>query len=82
MALIKCPECGHEVSKKAVVCPECGMTISSSQKKNGKFARYIGIVGVFVIGVIFGMFSHALFFDTQKVDDKVVLNEQEKNNKR
>lgn len=82
MALIKCPECGHEVSKKAVVCPECGMTISSSQKKNGKFARYIWIVGVFAIGVIFGMFSHAVFFDTQKVDDKVALNEQEKNNKK
>lgn len=25
MALIKCPECGKEVSNKAVACPYCGM---------------------------------------------------------
>ena len=24
MALIKCPECGHEMSDQALVCPYCG----------------------------------------------------------
>ena len=24
MALIKCPECGAEISDKATVCPKCG----------------------------------------------------------
>lgn len=24
MALIKCPECGNEVSDRAVACPHCG----------------------------------------------------------
>ena len=24
MALIKCTECGHEVSDKALMCPNCG----------------------------------------------------------
>jgi uncharacterized OB-fold protein len=24
MSLTKCPECGHEVSKKARTCPSCG----------------------------------------------------------
>lgn len=24
MALIKCPECGKEISDKAKACPECG----------------------------------------------------------
>lgn len=28
MALIKCPECGHEVSDKAPVCPHCGIEIA------------------------------------------------------
>lgn len=24
MALIKCPECGHEISDQALSCPNCG----------------------------------------------------------
>ena len=28
MAIIKCPECGHEVSDKAPVCPGCGAEIA------------------------------------------------------
>lgn len=24
MALKNCPECGHEISKKAKACPKCG----------------------------------------------------------
>lgn len=28
MAIIKCPECGHQVSEKAPVCPGCGVEIA------------------------------------------------------
>lgn len=28
MALIKCPECGNEVSDQAEKCPKCGITIA------------------------------------------------------
>ncbi|EFZ36049.1 hypothetical protein HMPREF0663_12116 [Hoylesella oralis ATCC 33269] len=28
MAIIKCPECGHQVSDKAPVCPNCGVEIA------------------------------------------------------
>lgn len=28
MAIIKCPECGHEISDKAPVCPNCGVAIA------------------------------------------------------
>ena len=28
MALIKCPECGKDVSDKAVRCPHCGMPLN------------------------------------------------------
>ena len=27
MALIKCPECGHDVSTKAYSCPNCGYVL-------------------------------------------------------
>ena len=30
MALIKCPECGNEVSSSAVACPKCGYPVANS----------------------------------------------------
>lgn len=33
MSLIKCPECGHQVSSKAEVCPECGARIAGNVKR-------------------------------------------------
>lgn len=33
MALIKCPECGKEVSDKAAVCPNCGVEIAPAEVK-------------------------------------------------
>ena len=34
MALIKCPECGKNVSTTAVACPECGFGICDWYRKN------------------------------------------------
>lgn len=34
MALIKCPECGKEISDKAAVCPSCGYPISTITSGN------------------------------------------------
>lgn len=36
MALIKCPECGKEVSDKADVCPSCGYPIKKVEEKKQK----------------------------------------------
>ena len=33
MALINCPECGKQISDKAVSCPNCGMPLSSIPKE-------------------------------------------------
>lgn len=33
MAMIKCPECGHQVSDKAEACPSCGVRIAGNVKK-------------------------------------------------
>ena len=30
MALIKCPECGKEISDKAKACPECGYELKQN----------------------------------------------------
>ena len=32
MALIKCPECGKEISDKALACPNCGMPLRSEDR--------------------------------------------------
>ena len=33
MSIIKCPECGHEVSTKAPTCPNCGVAIQNNIKR-------------------------------------------------
>ncbi len=42
MALIKCPECGKEISDKASVCPNCGYPISNTSSA-GSTASYAQI---------------------------------------
>lgn len=64
MALIKCPECGKEVSDKAGKCPNCGCILErekgmkvekKEQKKSNKIVLLIvGIVGGFILGVLIG----------------------------
>lgn len=44
MALIKCPECGKEVSDRAVSCPVCGYPIAE-QKNFGKIRIKLGMYG-------------------------------------
>ncbi|MCA1590183.1 MAG: zinc-ribbon domain-containing protein, partial [Acidobacteria bacterium] len=29
MALLHCPECGHEISTSAVACPSCGRPLNA-----------------------------------------------------
>lgn len=31
MAIIRCPECGREISDKAAACPSCGAPVSSGK---------------------------------------------------
>ncbi len=39
MSLIKCSECGREISDKAVSCPHCGNPISSQPKKSNSLSH-------------------------------------------
>lgn len=39
MAIIKCPECGKEISDKATSCPNCGFPLIKGQPKKEKTKR-------------------------------------------
>ena len=54
MALIKCKECGKEVSKKAETCPHCGAPLKKQATQYGCGTLIlIGIVTFILIGVFF-----------------------------
>lgn len=69
MAIVKCPECGKDVSDSAVSCPNCGKPLQATQKlsdptpapapqkkKKGIFKKIIiGIVVIFVGLFVLGM---------------------------
>lgn len=44
MALIKCIECGNDVSEKADVCPHCGLAVEESLKKYEDNKQNISII--------------------------------------
>ena len=62
MALIKCPECGSQISDKAAVCPNCGCDpqkvlaeIREKQRLQQKKQRkriIISITSIFVVGAV------------------------------
>lgn len=66
MALIKCPECGHEISDKTTQCPHCGYVLKQEIQRNVQdtsktirvskdLAKKLGIAGVvLVVGVFIG----------------------------
>lgn len=63
MALIKCSECGKEISDKAKACPNCGCPVKVEQKnneipnnkqkeKNAGFITFLNIIR-YIIGIFF-----------------------------
>lgn len=62
MALIKCPECNHDVSEHAATCPNCGYEIKNSKNTESKKIKYIiliSIIAVITIGIVcFFLFSN------------------------
>ena len=67
MALVKCPECGKNVSDKAISCPSCGYVLSKANitdanKHNKdslkKYSRMV-IGGIFLVGILI-LGSHVL----------------------
>ena len=68
MALIKCPECGREVSDKATACPNCGYALN---KSNGNIApksnkKWIVATVVAVLAIAVGIGAWLLFANDSK----------------
>jgi len=49
MAIIKCKECGKEVSNKAASCPHCGVKIETG----GGFIKALTYIFLTIGGIIF-----------------------------
>lgn len=62
MALIKCKECGKEISNKAKSCPNCGLVI---KKQTSNFHYYV--IGFLVLFLIY-MISSLVSNDSTKPD--------------
>lgn len=49
MALIKCPECGKEISDKATSCPNCGYSVDKKSVKESRDPLISMVMGVISI---------------------------------
>ena len=70
MALVKCKECGKEISSTVKVCPSCGY-----KKKPSKLTYFI----VIILGVIIGSVYLTNKHDYSSIETKVQGQQQEKN---
>jgi len=63
MPLIKCPDCGKDISSNAVACPECGRPMKAvptrknvpTPKGEGCFLQTLNVGCMIVLGII-GLF--------------------------
>lgn len=72
MALVKCPECGHEVSDKAAACPNCGyeMAQKSWAVRNSIYAYtswYIFVCEIFLGAALMVWLSKDSSGNTQSI---------------
>jgi hypothetical protein len=55
MALVKCRECGNEVSTEATACPHCGVKSPAKEPGMGLFAKIgLTIIGLFIFLIVVG----------------------------
>ena len=57
MALIKCKECGREISSAATSCPHCGAPVKS--KKAGRTSM-IYMITFIIVGIALGIAAFAI----------------------
>ena len=61
--MIKCKECGSEVSSKADACPQCGFRLKA--KPSGCIVGFFKLIGG-IIGAIIGLVFTLSFFSNEK----------------
>lgn len=64
MALIKCPECGKEISDSISTCPNCGYVLK--KKKN----KAVPIIIVLVIAIAAGAVAYFYYFKPNSIMDQ------------
>lgn len=74
MALIKCRECGKEISEQAKICPNCGLIIKSrslNQSNEGwkhdygsKFTKFLRIFGISILTITIISAAYILYNHT------------------
>ncbi|WP_305152237.1 zinc ribbon domain-containing protein [uncultured Dubosiella sp.] len=80
MALIKCPECNHEISDKAKVCPNCGnpmkkASLPNLSKLNKKPSKKMIVVGVATAIVLVAILGFSVFYKGdpyQRLEKRVI----------
>lgn len=83
MALIKCKECGHEVSDKASMCPNCGCPIESlgaakeevmyEEPKKTKGWIWALIVAVLLCILVGGYYGYAHYANSEDEVDSIYV---------
>ena len=74
MALVKCNECGHEVSDKASTCPNCGSPISNpTQENNTRWGKKVTVGCWLLIIPILMLFEFSLFINVFKIKEGLGL---------
>lgn len=77
MALIKCKECGEQVSDKAASCPKCGAPNSKKSKgPSGCMMVFFIIIGVLILLVFIGNVSNKDEITTKAEKNNQVVTEQ------
>ena len=84
MALIKCPECGKEVSDKAKIFPNCGVDIMENAPniepiKKKKRLKYVGLAIILLCLGGLGYWGIKIVPEKQAERDKEIYNEIVKN---
>lgn len=73
MALIKCPECGRDISDKAEACPNCGMTLAKTKNqkynKNLFVAHWLNIIAFIFPGILIGISELFAYFSQNSNGD-------------
>lgn len=86
MALIKCSECGADISEKASACPKCGCPLDitkqvmsdAKKKKNKKVIIFFIVVLAFIMETknpVFSMLSSVKCRNSQEINDFSTLSD-------
>lgn len=78
MALIKCPECGREISDTVKACPGCGVVINAEKKLDTKWVIRI-LLGIGILVVAFwGLDTMHKKAEAEKLAQRIAAEEAER----